>query len=134
MIQIGHDQKLPIMSRFLSEIARLEQRAGISVRDYIGFGNHTQVGLKYLKDNGIDCIGEFDSDNNLHGKGIAINSDGRIMIQYWNNGGDAPGTNYIEIWPNSTMFKVGECYMKDGYRCYRGTQYNTDGTSRKFDA
>jgi len=72
MIQIGHDQKLPIMSKFLSEIARVEKLAGISVRDYLGFGNHTQVGLKYLKVGGNYLIGELNSENKLHGRGIAI--------------------------------------------------------------
>ena len=112
MIQIGHDQKLPIMSKFLSEIARVEQRASISVRDYIGFGNHTQVGLKYLKVNGNDCIGEFNSDNKLHGRGIYINLNGSIFIGYWNNGALAPG-ECIYIW-SSGMFEVGEVYLKEG--------------------
>jgi hypothetical protein len=112
MIQIGHDQKLPVMSKFLSEIARVEQRAAISVRDYLGFGNHTQVGLKYLKVNGDDFIGEFNSDNKLHGRGIRIYRDGYIGIQYWNNGSLAPG-NYIYIHGDGA-FRVGEYYLKAG--------------------
>ena len=38
MIQIGQVQKLPIMPKLLSGIARLEHRAGMSVREYLGFG------------------------------------------------------------------------------------------------
>ena len=108
MIQIGHDQKLPIMSKFLSEIARVEHRAGISVRDYLGFGNHSQVGLKYFKDGDYHFIGELNSSNELHGKGISIWSSGIIDIQYWDNGLRAPG-NYLTIHRDG-RFYVGEYY------------------------
>ena len=38
MIQIGLDNQEPHMQKLLDGIARVEQRANISVRNYLGFG------------------------------------------------------------------------------------------------
>ena len=75
------------MQKLLDGIAMVEKRAGISVRDHLGFGNDSNAVIKYFKDYiGEDCIGEMDSDNNLHGRGIGISSDGNIHIGYAHNG------------------------------------------------
>ena len=76
-------------------------------------------------------FGEHNEANELHGKGIEINSfNGSIHIGYYNNGDDAPG-NFIYIYYDGDV-NVGEWYMKDGKKCYRGTEYRTDGTTKEF--
>ena len=95
------------MQKLLDGIANLEKRAGISVRDYLGFGDDSNAVIKYSKRCGTDCIGEMNSDNKLHGRGIDIDSDGNIYIGYFDNGSwYAPGKN-IEIHGNGG-FLVGE--------------------------
>ena len=131
MIKIGQDQKLPHMQRLINEIARVEKRAGISVRNYMGFGDDPEAVLEYFKDqNGGDCIGERNAKD-INGRGICIWSDGLISIGYWNNNDLAPG-HYINIFSDGG-FHVGEVHLKDGEMCWRGTDYKTDGTSSKFD-
>ena len=49
MLQIGHDQKIPIMPKVLEEIARVEQRAGIKVNEYLNFGKDPHTQLKHYK-------------------------------------------------------------------------------------
>ncbi len=101
------------------------------MRDYSGFGNDPKAVLEYFKDrNGTDCIGERNSENKLHGRGIKIYSFGRIHIGYWNNGEHAPG-NFIWI-DSDGEYRVGEMYFKDGKMCWRGTVYKEDGTSQKY--
>ncbi len=122
------------MQKLIDDIAMVEKRAGISVRDHIGYGNDINAIIEYFKDkSGRDCIGERNSDNNdLHGRGILIYSNGDIIIPYWNNGERAPGS-CIAIFGDGE-FRVGECYLaEDDWTCFRGTKYNTDGTSEKFD-
>ena len=64
MIQVGQDGKSPQMQKLLDGIAMVEKRAGISVRDHLGFGNDSNAVIKYWKDAyGDDCIGEMNSDN-----------------------------------------------------------------------
>ena len=67
---------------------------------------------------------------NRHGPGIRIDSSSNIWIKYWNDDTDAPG-NYITIYYGGE-FIVGEYIMKDGRLGDKFTQYNTDGTSKKF--
>ena len=50
MIRIGHRQKLPMMQAFLNNIHSVTQRAGISVRDHLGFGYGPDVVLSYFED------------------------------------------------------------------------------------
>ena len=59
------------MQKVIDEIARVEKRASISVRDYIGFGSDSKAVLKYFKDeDSDDCIGEMNSENKPRGRGI----------------------------------------------------------------
>jgi len=87
-------------------------------------GKHTEY-----EDGGIDhqYFGEHNDNDKLHGRGIYICSDGFIHIRYWDDGEYAPGNNlYID---SDGSVSVGELYLKDGKRCYRGTCYRTDGSS-----
>ena len=131
MIKIGYENKVPFMDKLISEIARVEQRAGIKVRDHLGFGSDTNAVIKYyLDEDGDHYMGEMSGDNR-HGRGINISSYGNICIGYWQNDDRAPG-NYIEI-DSDGEFRVGECYMQNGNIKVRGTEYKTDGTSKKYD-
>ena len=87
-------------------------------------------GVKYTEEWG-EYFGEFNENNEPHGRGIYIFSDGDIYIQYWNNGRSAPG-NYLDI-RNDGVVEVGEYYLRDGELRSRGTTYMVDGTSYKFD-
>ena len=127
------------MSKFLSEIARVEHLAGISIRDYFGFGNHSQVGLKYFKgeesEDGCEhFIGEVNSKNELHGRGIYIYHQNRsgilIDIDHYKKGERALG-KYIHIFSDGE-FVVGECYLDYGQTCIGGTSYKPDGTSQEL--
>ena len=80
----------------------------------------------------MDSFGEHSNENKLKGKGIKVWSDGSISIGCWNNEEDASG-DYIEIhsWGG---FDVAESYLdQQGERKFRGTQFNTDGTTEKYD-
>lgn len=130
MIQIGRDRKLPVMETILDSIARLERRAGISINDYLDFGNKTDQTLKYQICDEQHLIGEFNSRNKLHGRGIKIHSNGFIFMQYWDSGDDAPGKHiYID---SDCSFFVGEIYLKDKRLNWEGTNFLPDGTTRKY--
>ncbi len=75
------------------------------------------------------CFGEFNEENKPHGRGIIIHYHGGLVIGYFENGDWNTG-NYINIWSNGD-FSVGECYLKDGWRQFRGTKYHTNGTEEK---
>ncbi len=109
----------------------VEQLTRISVRSYMGFGKTTKAALKYEKLYGPHRIGEHNSNNNLHGRGIFIWSNGNIQIGYFHNDRDAPG-NFIYI-NSSGNVDVGEIYMKAGNNRKKYTSYRTDGTTEKFD-
>ena len=133
LFKIGVDNNLQKeMAEVNLVIDTLKYNHGISVREHLGFGNAATQHLKFHTTLfGSKFIGELNSNNNLHGKGICINSNGTIWIQYWNNGRVAPG-NYIYIFSDG-RFDVGEFYLKDGKRRLRCTQYFTDGTTQDFD-
>ncbi len=88
--------------------------------------------LNYSRNLGEDLtyFGEMNRDNTLHGRGIFIFNDGRILIGFVDNG-ECTG-NYITI-RNDGYFEVGEIYLKDGDECMRGTRYNTDGIEEQCD-
>ena len=46
MIQIGRNQKLGSLQKLLDGIANVEQRANIKVRDYMAFGNDSNVKIQ----------------------------------------------------------------------------------------
>ncbi len=111
----------------------IENVASISIRDHLGFGDDSNAALKYFKDQyDNDCIGEMNANNKLHGRGIRIWGDGGIHIGYWNDGDRAPG-NYIKIYWDGKNFDVAECYLKEDTKRYRGTSYNVNGTTEKFE-
>ena len=132
MMQIGVENNLQKeMAQINSVIDMLREKRGISVRDHLGFGNAANEQLRFFTDSdGDKCIGERNSDNNLHGKGIAIWS-GQIHIGYSNNGYDAPG-NYLVILSNGDV-SVGEVYLKEGKLWDKFTKYLTNGKTEKYD-
>ena len=111
--------------------------------DFLKFGSDLEgYGKRYVKfsdkkaEHGFakeyKYFGEWsETTQKPHGRGIVIDSDGVIYIQYFHNSVSAPG-NFIKI-QNDGDVDVGEVYLKDGKICFRGTQYNTDGKSIKFD-
>ncbi len=116
-----------LLSEKLSEdMDRVEKRTGISVRDYMGFGNISRDALKYFERSQYVTVSEINSDNKPHGRGIRIDTDGFIYIQYWNNGRYSPG-NYIRIFSNGKVV-VAECYLYYGQFYGRGTRYRANGT------
>ena len=67
------------------------------MREHLGFDNAATKQLKFhTYKNGDKVIGELNSDNNLHGRGIYFYSDGQIDIGFRNDGEYAPG-NYLYI-------------------------------------
>ena len=74
------------MTRINDFIDMLKQKHSISVREHLGFGNAATQQLKFHTDLlGYKVIGELNSDNKLHVKGIKIWSYGHIHIGYFNN-------------------------------------------------
>jgi len=129
MIQIGvvnNSQKE--MTIINDAIDMLKQKHDISVREHLGFDSAATQQLKFhTYKNGAKSIGELNFDNNLHGKGICIWSNGNIRIGCYNNGFVVPG-NYLAINSNGEgNLIVGEVYIKGGKRWIKGTQYHTDG-------
>ena len=49
-----------------------------------------------------------------------------ILLTYIHSITISTGTNYINI-GHFGDFRVGECYLKRRKKCYRGTDYNSDG-------
>ena len=132
MIKIGYEQKLPFMYNLENEIARVEHRIGKKVRDHLGFGDEALIPLRYAFKNGQHLIGELDSNDNLCGRGITIQSLGSIHINYNDSEGcSAPG-NYIYIFEKGD-FLVGERYLENGNIKARGTRYNSDWSVHKYD-
>jgi hypothetical protein len=76
-------------------------------------------------------FGEVNEDNKLHGRSIHIWDDGDIRIGYYEDGNLSTG-NYIHLLSDGVFF-VGEFYMEEGLRKRRGTEYQTDGTEKKYD-
>ena len=102
------------------------------MREHLGFGNAANSELKFFTDpDDRKRIGEHNSDNRLHGRGIKIFPDGGISIGYRNDGWEVPG-NFINILKDGEI-RVGECYFKDGERWARFTKYSTNGKTEEFD-
>ena len=80
MIQIGIDNNLQKkMTEINSTIDILKYNHGISVREHLGFGNTANSKLRFFTDSdGSKCIGKHNSNNNLHGRAIAISTFGGI--------------------------------------------------------
>ena len=56
----GEKVKSLHLGDYLAErIAMFEQRTGISVRDYMGFGKTTKAALKYAANGGYHLLGEL---------------------------------------------------------------------------
>ena len=133
MIQIGLDNKEPHMQKLLDGIARVEQRANISVRNYLGFGAEPDAILRYYnRMKGQNFIGELNTDNNLEGRGIKIWAEGDIFIRQWNDGLNAPG-HFITIYRGGQL-DVGECFLKEGELCEKGTAFYSNGTSEEYES
>ena len=96
------------MDELRAAIATVEQKADISVRRHLGFGEANKRIRHFTGNDGREYIGELNSDNKLHGRGILITLFGYIRIGYFNKGEDAPG-NYITISnvKNGDEFHVG---------------------------
>ncbi len=59
----------------------VEERTKISVRDHVGFGVIARSALKYLINYyGCVLVGEMNSINKRHGRGIEIYPNGYIYI------------------------------------------------------
>ena len=80
MIQFGVENNLyEEMTRINDFIDILKQKHGFSVREHLGFGNAATKQLKFhTYKNGNKLIGEFNSDNEAHGRGIGIYFNGDI--------------------------------------------------------
>ncbi len=115
-----------------ANIATLEQRAKINVKDYLGFGA-LQTPLQTKTFSNGKYYGELNADGKWQGRGIRIENTGRIWIGYWWNGRWSTG-NYIRIYSDDKI-AVGEVYKKDGYgqMRYRGTEYYKNGTEWQYD-
>ena len=108
MIQLAVEKQVPIFEKLKTEIARVEQRAGISVRNHLGFGQIAGTQIKYLKTKDYDYIGEININNQPHGRGIEIGNDCSIIIAYRKNGDGAAG-KFINI-NSDGAFEVGDVY------------------------
>ena len=80
MIKLGQHQQLPELANIYESIAALEQRMGKSIKDYLGFGFLSEFSLMTVSDK---KIGEFNSYNNLNGRGIKIHASASIDIGHW---------------------------------------------------
>ncbi len=111
----------------------IEKRAKISVNDYLGKQPLTSP-IMTITEKWCTYCGELNESGKKHGRGIDIDLNCReTRIGYWQNDEYSTG-NYITIYSDG-RFDVGEQYLKDGKRWYRGsgTRYKTDGTSEKYD-
>ncbi len=133
MIQIGNDNNLQgYMAKINNAIDMLNEKHNISVREHLGLGDTANSELRYSTSSSkCEKIGEHNSNNNLHGRGIYIHSSGFIYIGYWNNGEFAPGS-YIHIFSDGE-FRVGESYLKAGKKWNKYTRYRTNGTTEEYD-
>ncbi len=127
--------KIPLVDQLKTEFAKVEERAGIKVRDYLKFGKVARGSLKFReKKRGVRYIKVFErSANNEspNGRCIKIYSHGHIIIGCGKDSKLAPG-NWIHIWDDRS-FEVGVIYLKDGNRRKRATGYRTDGTEGCYD-
>ena len=107
MIKLGEDGKLPEMSTLNERIGKLEERMKKKVRDFLGFGTVSDGLIKVSENTGFgwSFIGERNSNNKLHGRGIHINEYGLVNVGYFHDGEIAPG-NFIYFSSNG-KFRVG---------------------------
>ena len=100
------------MRKLIDDIAIVESRAGVLLRDHLGFGNDPEVVIEYFKDQfySSECIGEKNEENNPHGRSIRFYSNGSTYLGYFNNGISAPGKSLL-IYSNGRIL-VGERYEK----------------------
>ena len=97
------------------------------MREHLGFGNTANSELRFTASGELNLIGEHNSDNKLHGRGILICSkpdNDDIFIGYWAYGLYAPG-NYVYI---QSDVEVGEIYLKNDSKDNKWIEYNPDGT------
>jgi hypothetical protein len=102
----------------------IEERSGISVQKYLGFGDFLSK-HKEESDGTIE-IGEFNNQNNLHGRGVRIQLLGDISMGFWNNHWISVG-NHIRTYADGN-FKLGRYFLADDLKRYEGTRYKSDGT------
>ena len=107
--------------------------------DFLRFGGELPCfGKRFVKysddpsDNvwafGQRYFGEWSTDTKKpHGRGIYFYENGQIYIGFYNHGERAPGS-YIYIYEDSRL-RVGTWQKNsDGKKCYKGTEYKTNGT------
>ncbi len=126
-ILLEKSQKIQELFRLRMDIDTIEKATKISVRDYLGFGNVDKP-LKVVKLSYGVYVGELNADVNPHGRGISINFDGTLMMQYFDDGECAPG-NMISTRKGAIV--VGAFKKKDGEDCLRCTLYDESGTILK---
>ena len=127
------------MARIVEYMAKVKTVKGTDAATYLGFNTPTSSQLKFSDKvpgwrSGFKYIGEWSAQTDKpNGRGIKIYSWGSIYIGQYKDGKSAAG-NYIFIWSDDTL-SVGENYVNaNGVLKWRGTEYNQDGTTEKFDS
>ena len=69
-------------------------------------------------------------DDNTQGRGLSIDLENNIVIQYFEDNHWAPGN--FTIIDHDGSFEVGECYMQEDRLKWKGCWYKVDGTSQLF--
>jgi len=121
------------MNNLDAVVARVEKRTGKSFRGHLGWGKIEATALKYfVASDGYHYIGESDAKNWTQGIGIKLDKDGNFFCNRRKDNKVDIG-NAISIHSDGDI-RVGEDFYDDnGNIKARGTHYNADGTTEKFD-
>ena len=65
-------KQIPKVDELRAAIATVEEKADISVRRHLAFGEANKRIRHFSGNDGKEYIGELNSDNKLHGRGILI--------------------------------------------------------------
>jgi hypothetical protein len=113
------NRQIAELEKIIEAFTRLRNRHGVSAFKHLGFGStDKQIQTGNYLGIGFGKLGELNSKNQLHGKGIDIFL-GRITFARYENGKHAEG-NYV--WFDMDGYiEVGRIYFKDGKRKRAGT-------------
>ena len=92
----------PKLSRVLEYLPKVKERTGKPAWEHLRFGKSDKQ-PSFIQCSSYKYYGEVNANGEPHGRAILNAPDGGIIIGNFDDGGAAPGTNYIIIYSNGEL-------------------------------